>query len=71
MPRTGLRDGSSAPLNLFDHYGVKVMGFDALFAEAEETLAERLLEKLLQSDLVEFERGHPLFESDLNEFNHC
>jgi len=49
--------------NLFDHYGVTVMGFDALFAEAEETSAERLLEKLLQSELAE----QPVFQAQLNE----
>jgi adenylate cyclase len=39
--------------NLFDHYGVTVMGFDALFAEAEETSAERLLELLAGSELAD------------------
>lgn len=39
--------------NLFDHYGVRVMGFDALFAEAEETSAERLLELLETSELAD------------------
>lgn len=32
--------------NLFDHYGIRVLGFDALFAEAEETSGERLLKEL-------------------------
>ncbi|MDX1498608.1 MAG: adenylate/guanylate cyclase domain-containing protein [Woeseiaceae bacterium] len=31
---------------LFDDYGIAVLGFDVLFAEAEETSAERLLEDL-------------------------
>jgi adenylate cyclase len=35
---------------LFDDYGIRVLGFDALFAEAEETSAERLLEELASSD---------------------
>jgi adenylate cyclase len=39
--------------NLFDHYGVRVLGFDALFAEAEETSAERLLEVLAASNLAD------------------
>jgi adenylate cyclase len=39
--------------NLFDHYGVRVLGFDALFAEAEETSAERLLEVLAASELAD------------------
>jgi len=39
--------------NLFDHYGVRVMGFDSLFAEAEETSAERLIESLVNSELAE------------------
>jgi adenylate cyclase len=29
--------------NLFDGYGIKVLGFDTLFAEAEETSAERVI----------------------------
>jgi adenylate cyclase len=39
--------------NLFDHYNIRVMGFDVLFAEAEETSAERLLELLAESELAE------------------
>ncbi len=39
--------------NLFDHYSVKVLGFDALFAEAEETSAERLIELLAASELAQ------------------
>ena len=39
--------------NLFDHYGVHVLGFDALFAEAEETTAETLLEELAASDIAQ------------------
>lgn len=39
--------------NLFDHYRITVMGFDALFAEAEETSAERLIELLAISELAE------------------
>jgi len=39
--------------NLFDHYGITVMGFDALFAEAEETSAERLIDLLAASALAE------------------
>ncbi len=38
--------------NLFDHYGVRVVAFDALFAEAEETSAERLLRDLKASDIA-------------------
>ncbi|MDA0995185.1 MAG: adenylate/guanylate cyclase domain-containing protein, partial [Proteobacteria bacterium] len=37
--------------NLFDHYEIKVLGFDALFAEAEETSAERLIESLAASEI--------------------
>jgi adenylate cyclase len=36
---------------LFDDYGVRVLGLDALFAEAEETSAERLLDTLAQSEI--------------------
>ena len=36
---------------LFDDYGVRVLGLDVLFAEAEETSAERLLDEL-ESDSV-------------------
>ena len=32
--------------NLFDVYGIQVLGFDALFAEAEESSAERMLSRL-------------------------
>lgn len=40
---------------LFDDYGIQVLGFDALFAEAEETSAERLLNELANSERVEDE----------------
>jgi len=36
---------------LFDDYGVRVLGLDALFAEAEETSAERVLAELAASDV--------------------
>ena len=39
--------------NLFDNYGIRVLGFDALFAEAEETSAERLIAKLAASDIAQ------------------
>ena len=39
--------------NLFDGYGIKVLGFDVLFAEAEETSAERVIAELEASDFVE------------------
>lgn len=38
---------------LFDDYGIQVLGFDALFAEAEETSAERLLNELARSERKE------------------
>jgi len=38
---------------LFDDYGITVLGFDALFAEAEETSAERLLDELAASPTAE------------------
>lgn len=38
---------------LFDDYGVRVLGFDVLFAEAEETSAERLLATLQTDELAE------------------
>lgn len=37
---------------LFDDYGIRVLGFDALFAEAEETSAERLLGRLAASEVA-------------------
>lgn len=37
---------------LFDDYGIRVLGFDALFAEAEETSAERLIAQLERSELA-------------------
>ena len=39
--------------NLFDGYGIKVLGFDVLFAEAEETSAERVIAEFESSDFVE------------------
>ncbi|MFQ6004999.1 MAG: CHASE2 domain-containing protein [Woeseia sp.] len=39
--------------NLFDGYGIKVLGFDVLFAEAEETSAERVLSELEASEFAE------------------
>ncbi len=36
---------------LFDAYGIRVLGLDALFGEAEETSAERLLDELAASDI--------------------
>lgn len=38
---------------LFDDYGIRVLGFDVLFAEAEETSAERLLGRLAQSEIAD------------------
>jgi len=38
--------------NLFDHYGITVLGFDVLFAEAEETSAERVIEELAASEFA-------------------
>ena len=37
---------------LFDDYRVRVLGLDVLFAEAEETSAERVLVELIASDLA-------------------
>jgi adenylate cyclase len=37
---------------LFDHYGIRVLGLDALFAEAEETSAERLIDELAASSIA-------------------
>jgi len=39
--------------NLFDGYGIMVLGFDVLFAEAEETSAERVIGDLESSDFAE------------------
>lgn len=36
---------------LFDHYGISVLGLDVLFAEAEETSAERVIASLAASDV--------------------
>lgn len=49
--------------NLFDHYGVIVLGFDALFAEAEETSAERLLDTFARSEFA----AEPEFAAKLLE----
>ena len=49
-PRNTLADIVDA---LFDHYGIRVLGLDALFAEAEETSAERLLDELAASDVTQ------------------
>ena len=38
---------------LFDDYGVRVLGLDALFAEAEETSAERVVNELSASAIAE------------------
>ena len=38
---------------LFDDYGVRVLGLDALFAEAEETSAERVVDELSASAIAE------------------
>ena len=38
---------------LFDKYGIRVLGFDVLFAEAEETSADRVIDELVASDLVD------------------
>ncbi|MGI9271097.1 MAG: CHASE2 domain-containing protein [Woeseiaceae bacterium] len=38
---------------LFDDYGIQVLGLDALFAEAEESSAERLIETLAASSIGE------------------
>jgi adenylate cyclase len=37
---------------LFDEYGIRVLGLDALFAEAEETSAERLIDELAASTIA-------------------
>ena len=37
--------------NLFDVYEIRVLGFDAVFAEAEESTAERLLLSILSDDI--------------------
>ncbi len=37
---------------LFDDYGVRVLGLDVLFAEAEESSAERLIDELAASELA-------------------
>lgn len=39
--------------NLFDNYHVRVLGFDALFAEEEETSAEGVLKDLMASDIAQ------------------
>jgi adenylate cyclase len=39
--------------NLFDGYGIKVLGLDVLFAEAEETSAERVIEEFEGSEFAE------------------
>ncbi len=39
--------------NLFDNYNIRVLGFDALFAEAEETSAQRLLTDLMSRDIAQ------------------
>ncbi|MCH7637324.1 MAG: CHASE2 domain-containing protein, partial [Proteobacteria bacterium] len=38
---------------LFDDYGIQVLGLDALFAEAEETSAERVVNELFASAIAE------------------
>lgn len=37
---------------LFDDYGIQVLGFDVLFAEAEETSAERVIAELEASEIA-------------------
>jgi adenylate cyclase len=56
---------------LFDDYGVRVLGLDVLFAEAEETSAERLIAELASSDIgadpsvkQELERLRAMFDSN-------
>jgi adenylate cyclase len=39
--------------NLFDGYGITVLGFDVLFAEAEETSAERVIAEFESSEFAE------------------
>lgn len=39
--------------NLFDGYGIKALGFDVLFAEAQETSAERVIAELEASEFAE------------------
>ncbi|MCI0517597.1 MAG: adenylate/guanylate cyclase domain-containing protein [Woeseiaceae bacterium] len=56
---------------LFDDYSIRVLGFDVLFAEAEETSAERLLQRLRRSDIagipeVDAELGRIAAELDSN-----
>ena len=38
---------------LFDDYGIRVLGLDALFAEAEETTAERVIAELAASEFAD------------------
>jgi len=44
--------------NLFDHYGVRVLGFDALFAEAEESSAERMLSRIAAEEIGQIPAVH-------------
>ncbi len=44
--------------HLFDDYSIRVLGFDVLFAEAEETSAERLLADLRQSEIATIPQVH-------------
>jgi len=39
--------------NLFDNYNVRVLGFDALFAEAEERTDETVIAQLIASEIAE------------------
>ena len=47
---------------LFDDYGIRVLGFDVLFAEEQETSAERLIEQLANSDIA----ADPLVREELD-----
>ena len=46
---------------LFDDYGIRVLGLDVLFAEAEETSAERLINELAASTIA----SDPVVRSEL------
>lgn len=44
--------------NLFDVYGIQVLGFDVLFAEAEESSAERMLSRLEAGEIGKIPAVH-------------
>ena len=49
---------------LFDDYGIQVLGLDALFAEAEETSAERVVNELSASAIAGSCFDSPLIDAD-------